>query len=145
MGTGYLKRVLRCVCVAPVPVLLALMTTGSLSAQTVSFISRRDFAAGREPHSVVVGDFNADGIPDLVVANYGSSNISVTAGQWGWDFSGGGQLRCRRFSSIRCCGGLQSRWNTRPGRRQQWFQQRFDTTGQWRWDLPDADELRCWQ
>src|SRR2546422_10985616 len=39
-------------------------------AQTVSFIdARRDFAAGTNPPSVVVGDFNGDGVQDLAVAN----------------------------------------------------------------------------
>src|SRR2546427_6227411 len=39
-------------------------------AQTVSFVdARRVFAAGNNPHSVVVGDFNGDGVQDLAVAN----------------------------------------------------------------------------
>jgi hypothetical protein len=46
-------------------------------AQRVSFIARRDFAAGSVPFSVAVGDFNGDGKPDLAVANGGSNSVSV--------------------------------------------------------------------
>src|SRR2546425_1268326 len=49
-------------------------------AQTVSFIARRDFAAGRSPDSVAVGDFNGDGKLDLAVANFDSSDVSVLLG-----------------------------------------------------------------
>ncbi len=45
-----------------------------------TFQTRRAFAAGEIPTSVVVGDFNRDGRPDLAVANYGSSNLSVLLG-----------------------------------------------------------------
>src|SRR6266446_3050476 len=49
-------------------------------AQTVSFIARRDLAAGRSPDSVAVGDFNGDGKLDLAVANFDSNDISVLLG-----------------------------------------------------------------
>src|SRR5262249_39607323 len=35
------------------------------------------FPAGLQPSSVAVGDFNGDGLPDFVVANLGSSDLSV--------------------------------------------------------------------
>ena len=38
------------------------------------------FAAGTNPNSVVAGDFNGDGIPDLAVANNGSNNVTVLLG-----------------------------------------------------------------
>ena len=41
-------------------------------AQPVSFTGPTNFAAGDEPFSVAVDDFNADGDPDLAVANYES-------------------------------------------------------------------------
>src|SRR5437879_12094009 len=49
-------------------------------AQTVSFITRVDYAAGTNPSSVAVGDFNRDGVPDVAVANYGSNTVSVLLG-----------------------------------------------------------------
>ena len=41
----------------------------------LSFVSAGNYAAGDGPTSVALGDFNADGRPDLAVAN--SSNVSV--------------------------------------------------------------------
>lgn len=38
------------------------------------------FSAGANPYSVAVGDFNADGKPDLAVANSGSNNATVLLG-----------------------------------------------------------------
>ncbi|PYJ58989.1 MAG: hypothetical protein DME24_14380 [Verrucomicrobia bacterium] len=40
-----------------------------------------NFDAGIHPYSVVAGDFNQDGKPDLAVANAGSANISVLLGK----------------------------------------------------------------
>src|SRR5437867_2599275 len=39
------------------------------SAQSVSFIARKDFAVGSRPQSMAVGDFNGDGVLDLATAN----------------------------------------------------------------------------
>ena len=39
--------------------------------------AQQRFAAGDDPSSVAVGDFNRDGDPDLVTANSGSGNVSV--------------------------------------------------------------------
>src|SRR5437899_3100099 len=49
-------------------------------AQTVSFVARKDFAAGAFPQSVVVGDFNGDGRPDLAVATDGSVSVLLGNG-----------------------------------------------------------------
>jgi hypothetical protein len=53
-------------------------------AQTVSFSARRDFAISSGiyagPYAVAVGDFNGDGKPDLAVANWLSSNVSMLLG-----------------------------------------------------------------
>ena len=56
---------------------LTLVAVSSLSAQTASFLARRDFAAGDLPQSVAVGDFNGDGLQDLAVVNIDSNNVSV--------------------------------------------------------------------
>jgi len=39
-----------------------------------------NFAAGSNPQSLAVGDFNGDGKADLAVANYNSGNVSVLLG-----------------------------------------------------------------
>src|SRR5438132_9061040 len=49
-------------------------------AQTVSFITRVDYAAGTNPSSVAVGDFYRDVVPEVAVANYGSNTVSVLLG-----------------------------------------------------------------
>jgi hypothetical protein len=45
-----------------------------------SFQAARHFDAGANPRSVAIGDFNGDGVPDLVVANDGSNDVSVLLG-----------------------------------------------------------------
>src|SRR5216117_1377896 len=55
-------------------------------AQTVSF-ARSDIAAGFDhPIAVAVGDFNADGLQDLAVANHDSNTVSVLLGAGNGDF-----------------------------------------------------------
>ena len=44
------------------------------------FDAATSFAAGTQPFSVAVGDFNGDNKPDLAVANAGSNNVSVLLG-----------------------------------------------------------------
>jgi hypothetical protein len=57
-----------------VSVLLNMTAPGST---TPSFAAQETFATGITPRSVAVADFNGDGKPDLVVANYGSNTLSV--------------------------------------------------------------------
>jgi hypothetical protein len=42
-----------------------------------SFAAKVDFATGTNPYSVVVGDLNGDGKPDLAVSNRNSNTVSV--------------------------------------------------------------------
>jgi hypothetical protein len=47
------------------------------SPTVISFANKVDLAVGTNPVSIAIGDIDKDGKPDLVVANEGSSNISV--------------------------------------------------------------------
>jgi FG-GAP-like repeat/IPT/TIG domain/Secretion system C-terminal sorting domain len=47
------------------------------SSGNISLATRADFNAGSSPISIATGDFDMDGKPDIVVANYASSTISV--------------------------------------------------------------------
>jgi uncharacterized protein (TIGR03437 family) len=49
------------------------------SSQTLTF-QRTDSPVGQSPAGIAVGDFNKDGVPDLVVANFSGSSISVLPG-----------------------------------------------------------------
>lgn len=64
---------------------LDLVMTGSsvvvrLQNGTGGFDAPASYTAGSNPKAVSVGDVSGDGVPDVVVANYGSSSISVLAG-----------------------------------------------------------------
>jgi hypothetical protein len=45
-----------------------------------SFQAAVNYAAGKDPKAVAVGDFNGDGTPDLAVANFLSNTVSVLLG-----------------------------------------------------------------
>jgi len=61
-------------------------STSSALSQSVkalpasSFALEGSFETGPAPYSVAVGDFNADGFPDLAVANRDSDNVAVLLG-----------------------------------------------------------------
>lgn len=38
---------------------------------------RKDYAVGLKPSGIASADFNRDGLPDLVTANYGGQSVSV--------------------------------------------------------------------
>jgi hypothetical protein len=58
--------------------LVVVFFTSILSAQSSPvFNGPRDYPVGTSPNSMVVGDFNGDGRPDIATANHGSNNISV--------------------------------------------------------------------
>ncbi|CAF5196542.1 unnamed protein product, partial [Rotaria magnacalcarata] len=41
------------------------------------FTGQTTYSTGSSPNSVVAADVNGDSKPDIIVANYGSSNVSV--------------------------------------------------------------------
>jgi len=45
-----------------------------------SFGTANNLLAGTNPRAIAIGDFNKDGIPDLAVANVGSSDVSILQG-----------------------------------------------------------------
>ena len=55
------------------------LPVGAARAQAVSFEEGQTFEAGNSPQSVATGDFDGDGLPDLVTAD-GSSAVSVLLG-----------------------------------------------------------------
>jgi hypothetical protein len=48
-----------------------------LGAGDGTFGAATNFPTGRSPSSVVVGDFNGDGLPDLAVANLDADNVAI--------------------------------------------------------------------
>ncbi len=73
------------------PLLLLCGTVPSARAQCpLSFAAASNYAAGTQPYSVAVGDFNADGRLDLAVADFSSNTVSILLG------NAGGSCRCAR-------------------------------------------------
>src|SRR5258706_14808001 len=54
------------------------MVSGRLLAQ--SFTPQQEYPVGNGPFWVTAGDFNGDGIKDLVTSNRGSNDVSVLLG-----------------------------------------------------------------
>src|SRR5690349_11514399 len=61
-------------------VALALLALETPRVQS-GFLAPLAFDVGSNPKSVAVGDLNHDGIPDLVVANHNSNDVSVLLGK----------------------------------------------------------------
>ncbi len=58
--------------------LLVFITLGlPYNSRAVDFAPGSSYPVGTAPSAIVIGDFNGDGKPDLAVANFGSSNVSV--------------------------------------------------------------------
>jgi hypothetical protein len=62
------------------PNVSVLLGNGSSGRGDGTFAPKVDYLAGSGPDSVVAGDFNADSILDLAVANWASDNVSVLLG-----------------------------------------------------------------
>src|SRR5712692_8123290 len=58
----------------------SVLVSAATQAQAVSFEEARNFEVGSRPLSVAVGDFNGDGVQDLVVSNRESNDVSVLLG-----------------------------------------------------------------
>jgi hypothetical protein len=57
-----------------------------------TFQAPLEFAVGANPHGLAVGDFNGDGFPDLVTANFGASrSLSVLLNDASWGAAPGGR------------------------------------------------------
>ena len=61
----------------------ALLGTGLLgaSSSSLSFLTPSNPTTGNNPSSIVIGDFNNDGIPDLAVANNGDGTVTILLGK----------------------------------------------------------------
>lgn len=59
------------------PVIAFIWATGSASAGTAVFAPAVSYPTGSGPRSAAVGDLNADGHPDLAVADVGANTVSV--------------------------------------------------------------------
>ena len=69
--------------IRPIPELLLAIGLAASSPRAVAaplFAAPLSFDTGLNPQSVAIGDLNGDGKPDLVVANYNSSTVSVLLG-----------------------------------------------------------------
>lgn len=49
----------------------------NVSPGIIKFSEKIDFTVGQDPHSIVIGDLNNDGLPDMAVTNAASNSISV--------------------------------------------------------------------
>src|SRR5206468_6062191 len=62
------------------PLILSVVATAAIAAPTIDFKAPRNFRAGTHPWWVEAGDFNGDGAPDLAVAEYNSSGVTLLLG-----------------------------------------------------------------
>jgi VCBS repeat protein/FG-GAP repeat protein len=70
-------------------VVVAVLWLPAAALAQVSFSGPTNFRVGDGPGDVVVGDFNGDSDPDLVVANTTSNDVTVLPGQPGGGFGQG--------------------------------------------------------
>lgn len=65
-------------------------TLGTGAATAVSFLNSSNLEQGRNPLGLAVGDFNGDGIPDLVVATASAETVAIFLGNSDGTFSAAG-------------------------------------------------------
>lgn len=71
-----------------IAILILMTVAAQLRADTCpSFATAVNYSVGQNSWQVAVADFNGDGIPDAVVTNYGSDNVSVLLGTGGGAFA----------------------------------------------------------
>src|SRR5262249_40506172 len=58
-----------------------------LGRQGASYLQSGYYPAGLDPYRIVAGDFNGDQNPDVLVSTYGSSRLSLLAGDGAGGFS----------------------------------------------------------
>src|SRR5271155_2204771 len=81
-------RVLRVNAALMLIILSALVMVATRSAFTQTFMfNRADFATGVGPVAVAVGDFNSDGLTDVVTANSSARSVSVLLGHGNGGFA----------------------------------------------------------
>ena len=57
--------------------ILLLFSVSSTKAQGICFLPQTNFIVGTAPVGVATGDFNTDGVKDVIIANQASNNISL--------------------------------------------------------------------
>ena len=66
--------------------LLGALFQTPVSAQTLQFVTHRDYSSGYGSASIAVGDINGDTAPDLAMANYFDGTVAVLLGSAGGSF-----------------------------------------------------------
>src|SRR5262249_10328084 len=75
------------------------------------------YVAGRSPYSVAIADFNGDGFPDAVTANFSSNDVSILLNDGFWTGPGGAPARAAaalpavEVSRLPSTGSPPKRWS----------------------------------
>jgi len=64
-----------------------LLGNGSGGHGNGTFATQVTYTTGTNPFAIAVADFNADSVPDLAVANYGSNNVTISLGNGNGTFA----------------------------------------------------------